>query len=67
MESISAIPRAHLPIIQNNNESSLVLHEAVRNYDNEYLLTLLQQGYDVNAVDESGRTALHVLLEDGTN
>jgi hypothetical protein len=37
------------------------LHCAVLNWDNEAVEILLEEGYDVNAVDKGGRTALHLI------
>ena len=41
------------------------LHCAVLDWDNETVETLLEEGYDVNAVDRGGRTALHLIAAEG--
>ncbi|OXA50107.1 transient receptor potential channel pyrexia [Folsomia candida] len=57
-----------IPRVRTNpdNNTSLLLHEAVRRYDAEYLQALLEEnGCDVHVKDADGKGCLHVLLEDG--
>ncbi len=63
------IPRAYRnspdPDI-NSNKSLLLLHEAARRYDHEYLEALLQEHrYNIQSLDPDGRSSLHILLQDG--
>jgi len=45
--------------------SGCPLHCAVLNWDTEAVETLLQEGYDVNAVESGGRTAMHLAAAHG--